>query len=121
MTMIGQWTCPTCNAVVASPFCPDCGENGRHTHEPTLKVLFSHFLEAFTNIDGRLIRSFRYLVTQPGARCCARFKTLALSVAIAVAVLGYRLALLFVTLYRTCTEPLCSTSVRSRSGSHIAP
>lgn len=61
-----QWTCPNCNSPVTSAYCPDCGENERHTHEPTLKVLFAHFFEAFTNIDSRLLRSFRYLATRPG-------------------------------------------------------
>jgi Protein of unknown function (DUF3667) len=61
-----QWSCPTCSAPVATPYCPDCGESERHTHELTLKVLVGHFFEAFTNIDGRLLRSFRYLVTRPG-------------------------------------------------------
>ena len=61
-----QWTCPSCNAPAISPYCPACGESERHTQEPTLRVLLSHFFEAFTNIDSRFLRSFRYLVTRPG-------------------------------------------------------
>jgi hypothetical protein len=61
-----QWTCPNCNTPATSPYCPACGESERHTQEPTLRVLLSHFFEAFTNIDSRFMRSFRYLVTRPG-------------------------------------------------------
>ncbi len=61
-----QWTCPTCNAPAISPYCPGCGESEQHTREPTLRVLLGHFFEAFTNIDSRFVRSFRYLVTRPG-------------------------------------------------------
>ena len=35
-------------------------------HELTLRGLFHQVFEAFTNIDGRLIRSFRCLVSRPG-------------------------------------------------------
>ena len=66
MASVAQWTCPTCNALVASPFCPTCGESPLHARELTLRGLFGHIFEAFTNIDSRLVRSFRYLVSRPG-------------------------------------------------------
>jgi len=62
-----RWTCPNCNAAVSTPFCPTCGEHELHTSELTLLPLIRQVLESFTNIDGRLLRSFRYLVSQPGA------------------------------------------------------
>jgi len=63
---IAQWTCPTCNTLVATPFCAICGESPLHVRELTLRGLFGHIFEAFTNIDSRLVRSFRYLVSRPG-------------------------------------------------------
>lgn len=66
MASVAQWTCPTCNALVASPFCPACGESPLHARELTLRGLFGHTFEAFTSIDSRLVRSFRYLVSRPG-------------------------------------------------------
>ena len=61
------WACPNCDAPVFSPYCPRCGEHERHTRELTLRPLFDQFFEAVTSIDGRLLRSFRYLVRRPGA------------------------------------------------------
>jgi hypothetical protein len=66
MANIAQWTCPTCNALVATPFCPICGESPLHAHALTLRSLFGHMFAAFTSIDSRLVRSFRYLVSRPG-------------------------------------------------------
>ena len=67
MKMNTRWTCPTCDAVVSTPFCPTCGEHVLHTRELTLRPLIGQVFESFTNIDGRLLRSFRYLVGRPGA------------------------------------------------------
>jgi hypothetical protein len=66
MANIAQWTCPTCNTSVATPFCAICGESPLQARELTLRGLFGHIFEAFTNIDSRLVRSFRYLVGRPG-------------------------------------------------------
>jgi hypothetical protein len=68
------WTCPTCTTLVSSPFCPTCGEHVLHTRELTLRGLFDQLFEAFTHIDSRLIRSFRYLVSRPGALTVAYLK-----------------------------------------------
>lgn len=61
------WTCPNCDILVPTPFCPNCGEHVLHTRELTLRPLIGQGFESFTNIDGRLLRSFRYLVSRPGA------------------------------------------------------
>jgi len=63
--------CPTCKVPVVTPFCPDCGENPLQLHELTLRGLFHQIFEAFTNVDSRLIRSFRYLLLRPGALTAA--------------------------------------------------
>ena len=61
-----SWTCPTCHNHVRTPFCPACGE--RPVNEDDLKLLglFKQFFHAISNIDSRLIRSFRNLVRHPG-------------------------------------------------------
>ena len=66
MTPTDPWTCPTCNSAVSTPYCPACGERPLRARELTLRGLFDQLVQAFTNIDGRLIRSLRYLVGRPG-------------------------------------------------------
>ena len=60
------WTCPSCSREVDTPYCPGCGERPLNDRELTLRGLLDQLVQAFTSIDGRLIRSFRYLVTRPG-------------------------------------------------------
>ncbi len=66
MTLTELWTCPTCNSTVSTPFCPTCGESPPSARDLTLRGLFTQLFQAFSNIDGRFIRSFRCLVTRPG-------------------------------------------------------
>lgn len=61
------WTCPSCNRTVSTAYCPTCGERSLHPRDLTLRGLTDQVFEAFTNIDGRLLRSFRYLIFRPGA------------------------------------------------------
>ena len=60
------WICPSCHATVSTPYCPACGERPLRPHELTLRGLGEQVFEAFTNIDGRLLRSVRCLVSRPG-------------------------------------------------------
>jgi len=60
------WNCPTCHSEVATPYCPGCGERALGTQELTLRGLFDQVFLALTSIDGRLIRTFRALVSRPG-------------------------------------------------------
>ena len=66
VTKIEPWTCPNCNTGVSTPFCPACGERPLRARDLTLRGLFNQMFEAFTNIDSRLMRSFRYLLSRPG-------------------------------------------------------
>jgi hypothetical protein len=66
MSEAASWTCPTCNVGVATPYCPACGERLPRPHELTLRGLIEHAFEAFTDIDSKLVRSFRNLLTRPG-------------------------------------------------------
>src|SRR3954467_11490442 len=66
VTTIDPWACPTCGQTVSTPFCPTCGERLLLARELTIRGLFDQLAQAFTSIDGRLLRSFRFLVGRPG-------------------------------------------------------
>src|SRR6185503_10948830 len=74
MTGIGRWICPTCCDEVSTPYCPVCGEQPIDAKDLTLRGLFHQALEKFTSIDGRLIRSLRSLISQPGVLTLAYLK-----------------------------------------------
>jgi hypothetical protein len=61
-----SWRCPSCDRAVSTPYCPACGERSPQPRELTLRGLIDQVFEAFTNIDGRLLRSFRCLIGRPG-------------------------------------------------------
>lgn len=67
MTQASTWICPTCRTPVTTPFCAECGERRLTARELTLGGLATEAAEALTNIDGRLLNSFRCLITRPGA------------------------------------------------------
>src|SRR6185436_8733570 len=64
---MSPWNFPTCRKEVSTPYCPSCGERALNPRELTVPGLAEQGLEAFTSIDGRLIRSFRTLAASPGA------------------------------------------------------
>lgn len=66
MSQVVPWTCPTCRTGVATAYCPDCGEKPLRQRELTLRGLLEQIFEAFTNIDSKLVRSLRSLLTRPG-------------------------------------------------------
>jgi hypothetical protein len=66
LTDTAPWTCPTCRSTVATPYCPPCGERPLRERELTCRGLFDQLLQAFTSIDGRLVRTFRCLIGHPG-------------------------------------------------------
>lgn len=62
-----RWTCPSCSKVTRTQFCPACGEEAPRPRDLTLRMLMVQMVETMTSIDGRLLRSFRYLLARPGA------------------------------------------------------
>jgi uncharacterized protein DUF3667 len=62
----GQWSCPGCGAVVATPFCPGCGEARPRARDLTLVGFLLEAFHTLTDVDGRFVRSFRALLTRPG-------------------------------------------------------
>lgn len=67
MTSVDAWTCPTCRKPRATAYCATCGERAIDGRALTLRGLLDELFEALTNIDGRLLRSFRCLVMHPGS------------------------------------------------------
>jgi Protein of unknown function (DUF3667) len=64
--MTEPWTCPTCASTVSTPYCPSCGECPVRDRELTFRGLVEQVAQAFTSIDGRLLRSVRRLIGSPG-------------------------------------------------------
>lgn len=61
-----EWNCPNCKSAVFSAYCPSCGEHPLRPGELTCRGLLGQVVETSTNIDGRLMRSMRCLVSSPG-------------------------------------------------------
>jgi hypothetical protein len=53
--------------VVSTPHCATCGERSIDPRELTIPGMLRQLLAVFSNIDGRLLRSFRVLLRSPGA------------------------------------------------------
>lgn len=62
-----SWTCPGCGAVVDTRYCADCGERPPSPRDLTLRGFLRQIVEGVTSIDGRLVRSLRWLLLRPGA------------------------------------------------------
>jgi hypothetical protein len=60
------WTCVTCRTRVCTPHCSECGESEIRTSELGLRHLLIEAFHSLTNVDGRLLRSFRALLFHPG-------------------------------------------------------
>lgn len=74
MTAAPSWTCPICNAVVTTPFCPRCGEAPVSPRDFTLRGLTERLIEAFTSVDTRTVRSAWCLLRHPGRLTLAWMK-----------------------------------------------
>ena len=61
-----KWVCPSCKYRARTSFCPSCGEIKPADRPITLAEVSKQFFQAFTSVDGRFIRSVRYLVAHPG-------------------------------------------------------
>ena len=61
-----RWECPSCKYRAKTSFCPNCGEAKPLDHPITFLELFKQLFNGITSLDGRFIRSVRYLVAHPG-------------------------------------------------------
>jgi len=57
--------CANCGAALTGAFCARCGQKVKPL-DPTLRELAGDVAGELTDIDGRLLRSVRYLFTRPG-------------------------------------------------------
>jgi len=71
VTTAVAWTCPTCAVPVFTRYCPGCGESPPRPRDLTLRGFFQQTLQAVTSIDGKLVRSLRCLLADPGALTAA--------------------------------------------------
>ncbi len=69
-----EWTCPTCEVVVGTPFCAQCGEQPVPARDFTLRGIIDRFLKAFTSLDSRVMRSVGMLLRHPGSLTVAFLK-----------------------------------------------
>src|SRR5688572_12876664 len=65
------WTCPSCGRGRTGKFCPQCGEERLRPRDLTLGDLAVQFARNVSSIDGKLLRSFRSILTAPGALTAA--------------------------------------------------
>lgn len=57
-------TCLNCNHVVEKRFCPNCGQENKHTKE-SFHFLFTHFFEDLTHYEGSFWKTIKYLLFYP--------------------------------------------------------
>ena len=67
----GNWTCPTCQLLRKTQFCSQCGEERLRPNDLTARDMLTQIAKGFSAIDGRLIRSYRSILTAPGALTAA--------------------------------------------------
>jgi hypothetical protein len=64
--MANGWTCPGCARIRRSQFCPQCGEERLLARDLTLRDLARRFAKGMSSVDGKLLRSSRAILTDPG-------------------------------------------------------
>jgi hypothetical protein len=65
MSTASQAHCVGCGAVVTGRYCADCGEH-TESHDYSMKHFVQEVLETTAHLDGRVLASFRSLLTRPG-------------------------------------------------------
>ena len=65
------WTCPTCKRVRRTIFCPQCGEERLRPNDLSARDVAAQMARGFSTIDGKLLRSFRSILTGPGTLTAA--------------------------------------------------
>jgi hypothetical protein len=59
--------CADCGAPLSGPFCSQCGEHAIDRHSLTLWHFLKHnLLHELSHVDGKVFRTFRYLLFRPG-------------------------------------------------------
>jgi Protein of unknown function (DUF3667) len=58
--------CATCDAPLAGPYCHGCGEPHAHQGDLALRHLLHDAVHEFTHLDGKIWRTLRALILEPG-------------------------------------------------------
>lgn len=66
-----NWACPTCQMIRKTQFCSQCGEERLRPNDLTARDMLTQIAKGFSSIDGRLFRSYRSVLTKPGALTAA--------------------------------------------------
>src|SRR3954454_18341356 len=66
MPRSADWTCPSCATGRRTRYCPKCGEEQLRANDLSLRYLTAQFAKGVSSIDGKLMRSWRTLLTKPG-------------------------------------------------------
>jgi hypothetical protein len=62
-----QAVCADCGSSLDGPFCSQCGERAIDRHSLTLSHFLKHnLLHELSHLDGKIFRTFRYLIFRPG-------------------------------------------------------
>lgn len=62
-----QKICRTCESPLAGPYCHQCGERVLTERDRSLSRMLGDFLQGILNFDNKFFRTFKTLVTRPGA------------------------------------------------------
>lgn len=58
--------CINCQEPLKGKFCHDCGEKIVEDNDFSLKMIIQQFIDGFTNVDSKFLKSFYYLLFKPG-------------------------------------------------------
>jgi hypothetical protein len=58
--------CPSCSAQRTEAYCGACGEKSLDHHDFSAKHFLQHASHEFLHVDGKIFRTLKLLVTQPG-------------------------------------------------------
>ena len=62
-----NWSCPNCGTALTTPFCPECGERPIAAIDLSVKGIAAQLMKTVAGVDGRLLRSLRALLLDPGS------------------------------------------------------
>src|SRR5476651_1766118 len=57
--------CLNCGTNIQLEYCPECGQKEINA-DPTLREFLTEIAEGFLHWDGKVVRTFRLLLTKPG-------------------------------------------------------
>jgi Protein of unknown function (DUF3667) len=65
-TQVAHALCSNCSSPLTNRFCPQCGEPAVHPGDMKLRHLTHEVLHEFTHVDGKIWKTLRALLFQPG-------------------------------------------------------